>query len=222
MPVIFAELAATYRPKEVSDPKSPAAAANGQYLLIRRDAYDAVGGHAAVATTILEDVELAKLVKQAGYKLQFRQSDVVSTRMYRSFPQMWEGWTKNLALLFPHPHRLAALRLAEFVVIVFGALMAIGMAWRGVTVAAWLTACVAALFLIFFLLRIRRAHFDWLSNSLAIFGLPLFGTLLLNSGISHNRGTVQWKGRRYGGIGAEAPASPDSDGSQKPRIGTYN
>ncbi len=85
MPVIFAELATTYRPKEVSDPNSPAAAANGQYLLIRRDAYDAVGGHAAIAQAILEDVELAKRVKQAGYKLQFRQSDAVSTRMYRSF-----------------------------------------------------------------------------------------------------------------------------------------
>ena len=41
MPVIFAELAATYRPKDVCDPKSPVAAANGQYLLIRRDVYDA-------------------------------------------------------------------------------------------------------------------------------------------------------------------------------------
>ena len=127
MPVIFAELAATYRPKEVSDPNSAAAAANGQYLLIRRDAYDAIGGHAAVATTILEDVELAKRVKQAGYKLQFRQSDVVSTRMYRTFPQMWEGWTKNLALLFPHPRRLAALRLVEFARHRLGALLAIQM-----------------------------------------------------------------------------------------------
>ena len=114
MPVIFAELATTYRPKDVCDPKSPVAAANGQYLLIRRDVYDAVGGHAAVAGAILEDVELAKLVKQAGHKLQFRLSDVVSTRMYRSFPQMWEGWTKNLALLFPHPRRLALSRLLEF------------------------------------------------------------------------------------------------------------
>ncbi len=86
MPVIFAELATRFRPKEVSDPNSPAAAANGQYLLIRRDVYDAVGGHAAVAKAILEDVELAKLVKRAGYRLQFRQSDVVSARMYRSFP----------------------------------------------------------------------------------------------------------------------------------------
>ncbi len=221
MPVIFSELAATYRPKEVSDPNSSAAAANGQYLLIRRDAYDAIGGHAAVATTILEDVALAKRVKQAGYKLQFRQSDVVSTRMYRTFPQMWEGWTKNLALLFPRPRRLAALRIAEFTVIVLGALLSVAMAIRGSTISAAVALCIALLVLIFFLLRIRRAHFDWLSNSLAIFGLPLFGILLLNSGISHNRGTVRWKGRQYRGVDAEPPASP-GDGSQKPRIGTYN
>ena len=118
MPVIFAELAVSFRPKEVSDPTSPAAAANGQYLLIRRDAYDAVGGHAAVAQAILEDVELARRVKSAGYRLQFRLSDVVSTRMYRSFPQMWEGWTKNLALLFPNARGLALRRSIEFVLIV--------------------------------------------------------------------------------------------------------
>src|SRR5271170_4375748 len=61
MSVIFAELAATYRPSQVNDPASPAAAANGQYLLISREAYDAVGGHAAVRTSLLEDVALARL-----------------------------------------------------------------------------------------------------------------------------------------------------------------
>ena len=49
MPVIFSELAATYPPAEVSNPNSPLAAANGQFLLISRSAYDAIGGHAAVA-----------------------------------------------------------------------------------------------------------------------------------------------------------------------------
>src|SRR5580704_1622586 len=72
MPVIFAELATTYRPSDVSDPASPAAAANGQYLLISRDAYDAVGSHAAVASDLLEDVALAKLVKSSGRKIVFR------------------------------------------------------------------------------------------------------------------------------------------------------
>src|SRR5271169_3609003 len=89
MPVIFAELATTYPPKEVSDPASPVAAANGQYLLIRREVYDAIGGHAAVATAFLEDLEMAKHAKQAGHKLYFHFSDLVTTRMYRGFGEMW-------------------------------------------------------------------------------------------------------------------------------------
>jgi hypothetical protein len=49
-----------------------------------------------------------------------------------------------------------------------------------------------------FFQRIVRAHFDWLSNSLALFGLPLFAVLLVNSYISHKKGCVSWKGRTYG------------------------
>ena len=197
MPVIFAELAKTYRPEQVSDPTSPAAAANGQYLLIRRDVYDAVGGHAAIAHAILEDVELAKLVKRAGYKLQFRVSDAVSTRMYRTFGQMWEGWTKNLALLFPHPVWLACKRAIEFgLILLCGVATVVSLVdndWIGVAINGLLVAV-----LLFFLFRrIRRAHFDWMSNSVAIFGLPLFAILLLNSRISHKSGKVRWKGRVY-------------------------
>jgi glycosyltransferase involved in cell wall biosynthesis len=196
MPVIFAELAKTYRPKEVSDPTSPAAAANGQYLLIRRDVYDAVGGHAAVAHAILEDVELAKLVKRAGYRLQFHVSDAVSTRMYRTWGQMWEGWTKNLALLFPRPVWLACKRAIEFVLIllcgVATVVSGVDNDWIGVAINGLLVAV-----LLFFFRRIRRAHFDWMSNSVAIFGLPLFAILLLNSYISHKGGKVRWKGRVY-------------------------
>ena len=119
MPVIFAELAAHYRPSEVSDPHSPAAAANGQYILISREAYDAIGGHAAVADKILEDVELARAVKRSGGKILFRfGGDAVRTRMYRNFSQLREGWTKNLAILFPAPGRLAVCRLSEFLALV--------------------------------------------------------------------------------------------------------
>jgi len=71
MPVIFSELAAWYRPAEVSDPQMPAAAANGQFILARRDAYDAIGGHAAIAGEVLEDVALARRFKRAGYKSFF-------------------------------------------------------------------------------------------------------------------------------------------------------
>jgi glycosyltransferase involved in cell wall biosynthesis len=210
LPVVFAELATTYRPKDVCDPKSPVAAANGQYLLIQREAYDAMGGHAAVAGAILEDVELAKLVKRAGYRLQFRLSDVVRTRMYRSFPQMWEGWTKNLALLFAHPRRLALSRLLEFAAIVACAVIAVLKFVHGEWGLGAAAAVIAIALLLFLIERIRRAHFDWLSSSLAIFGLPLFAILLLNSDISHRRGSVRWKGRRYGtGSRAESVDLPN-------------
>ena len=122
MPVIFAELASVYRPSQVSDPVSSAAAANGQYILVSRKAYEAVGGHAAIAGSLLEDVALARTVKASGRKIFFRYGgDAVRTHMYRSFAQLREGWTKNLALLFPSPVRLAVLRLIEFLLIVASA-----------------------------------------------------------------------------------------------------
>jgi len=197
LPVIFGELATAYPPKEVCDPSSPLAAANGQYLLIRREVYDAIDGHAAVATTILEDVELAKRAKQAGHKLQFGMSDVVTTRMYRSFGEMWEGWTKNLALLFPNPTRLALRCVIEFAVIVAAAIFAVVAGLSGDMVACAIGTAVFAVWFYFFWKRIQLAHFDWLSNILSLFGLPLFAVLLWNSGISHRRGLVRWKGRDY-------------------------
>ena len=194
MPVIFAELAAHYRPSEVSDPNSPAAAANGQYILIRREAYDAGGGHAAVADKILEDVELARAVKRSGHKILFRfGGDAVRTRMYRNFSQLREGWTKNLAILFPAPARLAVWRLSEFLALVLSlALLIFFVASR--------QFLIAPLFLIgpvFTLRRIARAHFPWSANALAIIGIPLFSYLLVRSKLSYQRGHVTWKGREY-------------------------
>jgi glycosyltransferase involved in cell wall biosynthesis len=197
MPVIFADLAASYRPSQVSDPKSPAAAANGQYILIAREAYDAVGGHAAIAGNLLEDVALARAVKRSGRKIFFRYGgDAVRTRMYHSFAQLREGWTKNLALLFPTSMLLSALRALEFVLIVASLAIAIVTALRGhrqPAAAAMLSVMLYALFLA----RIRRAHFSWDASILALFGLPLFSYLLLRSKSAHTKGSVPWKGRKY-------------------------
>jgi glycosyltransferase involved in cell wall biosynthesis len=198
MPVIFAELASSYRPSKVSDPASHAAAANGQYILISRDAYDAVGGHAAVATSMLEDVALARAVKASGRKIFFRYGgDAVRTRMYRSFAQLREGWTKNLVLLFQSPVRLAVLRLTEFMLIVGGGAVALATGLHGKLYPAALSGIVTVVLTGLFLKRIRKAHFSWDANGLALIGLPLFSYLLLRSTIARRRGTVSWKGRRY-------------------------
>ena len=199
MPVIFAELARKYPPSRVSDFSSNMAAANGQYLLISRSAYDAVGGHAAVAHSLLEDVALARAVRDSGRRIYFRYGgDAVRTRMYRNFDQLREGWTKNLSLLFPSPALLALRRAAEFLLAIAGlALSAIGVLegeWR-----------FAALMLIFPLLTVRRiatARFSWQLNFLGILGLPLFSYLLLRSKLFYRRGQVSWKGRTYSGHSA--------------------
>ena len=84
MPVVFAELAAEYPPAKVRDPNSGIVAANGQYILVRRDAYEAVGGHEAVAGSILEDVALARKFQTAGHRSTFPlRSGRGAHRMYR-------------------------------------------------------------------------------------------------------------------------------------------
>lgn len=209
MPVVFSELAVTYQPREVSDPAKAIAAANGQYLLIRRSVYDKLGGHAAVAGDLLEDVALARKVKGAGLALGFRLGKgMVRTRMYRGWEQMREGWTKNLALLFPGARRLACRRLGEFTALV-GLPVVGGVAFHGhAGRLGWLALLAAATFWTRFLLRVRRAHFDFASTAVSVFGLPLFASLLMRSAAAHRAGRIQWKGRNYSGLGASAKKEP--------------
>jgi hypothetical protein len=197
--VVFAELVSSYRPSDVNNPASDAAAANGQYILISRRAYEAVGGHAALASSLLEDVALARAVKASGRRIFFRYGgDAVRTRMYRSFAQLKEGWTKNLVLLFHSPVRLAILRLTEFVLIIASLAIAVATGLRGKWYPAVTALIVATVLYSFFLQRIRRAHFFWDANLLAVFGLPLFSYLLLRSKAAYEKGAVSWKGRSYG------------------------
>ncbi len=217
LPVVFAELARQYPPSKVSDPASPIAAANGQFILIRRETYEAVGGHAAVAGDILEDVALARRVKGSGRKVWFRYAaDAVRTRMYRSFEQLREGWTKNLALLFPRPGELAGKTLAlwttAWAILVLPILAELAVTFPpdqpllrspalsliGSIVHSWLGAFLM-LPLISLPERLRNSNFTWDRNALgAWFGMPMFAYLLLRSKRMHEKGTVGWKGRTYG------------------------
>ncbi len=189
LPVVFAELARQYPPSKVSDLNSSEAAANGQYILIRREAYDAIGGHAAVASEILEDVALARLVKASGYKLRFRYSESVRTRMYRTWAQLRDGWTKNLALLFPKPDRLAVKSVLLWSV-----------PWVALFLSSrkWWWSPIVVLGFVMLYARLKKANFPASSTLWAtFFGLPLFAYLLLRSKRAHSKGTVRWKGRCY-------------------------
>lgn len=195
LPVVFAELARVYPPKKVSDPDSPIAAANGQYILIKRDVYDAAGGHAAIAKEILEDVALARLMKTTGRKIRFRYADdAVRTRMYRNFRQLRDGWTKNLALLFPRPGFLAAKTIALWAIpwtaAFLPSLLSMSQWWWSPILIGFI--CLTG--------RLRQAHFTLHMTFLgALFGMPMFAYLLLCSRIAHSAGNISWKGRTYSG-----------------------
>lgn len=74
------------------------AIANGQYILIRRDAYDAIGGHESVRGEVVEDLRLAQRLVRAGRVLSLREAEAdFSTRMYQSLSDIVEGWSKNVA-----------------------------------------------------------------------------------------------------------------------------
>ena len=208
MPVVFAELAVQYPPRKVREQSSGTVAANGQYVLVRRTAYDAVGGHAAVSTEILEDVALARLFRHAGYRVYFRYGgDAVRTRMYRNWAQLREGWTKNLALLFPQPGLLALQSLFLWFV-AWQVLDALGFAVTGsiIHLYAWIGFAVLW-FLVYW--RIRAAHFSIVNTLLAMaLGLPMFSYLLLRSKRAYAKGEVRWKGRSYNVGGRKSHNAP--------------
>jgi glycosyltransferase involved in cell wall biosynthesis len=206
MPLIFCELALAYPPAKVSGPIERIAAANGQFLLIERETYRRLGGHAAVSEKVLEDVELAILAKRRKAGLRFRYAeDAVSTRMYRSTAAMIEGWTKNLALLFDNCLALAVWRVIDILLLVALPVLAVEF-WNARLfahsaqwlIAGWVLALLWVRNLLRFYGRVAKSNFSFVNCALAPLGLPLFIWLLCRSWFRHRiLKRVSWKGRSY-------------------------
>jgi glycosyltransferase involved in cell wall biosynthesis len=198
MPLVFSELASVYPPKQVNDPQSRLAAANGQFLMVERDAYFSVGGHRAIGTKVLEDVALAHNIKRGPRVIRFRYApEALSTRMYRTTAEMVEGWTKNLALLFPRPIYLACWRVLDILLFFGLPALALGIPW----LAGWQRSVILILWvrtLWRFYARVARSNFPAIDIASSILGVPLFVYLLVRSYIYHHvKKSVVWKGRSY-------------------------
>lgn len=75
------------------DTRKTSAYANGQFFLIRRAAYEKVGGHASVKDQITEDVELMRLLKSNDCIVRlFMGAHLAATRMHSTMKQMFNGW----------------------------------------------------------------------------------------------------------------------------------
>jgi hypothetical protein len=195
IPFVYTRLAHKYSYAGVNHPESTEAAASGQYLLIRRDDYRRIGGHAAVAEEVLEDVALARLAKQAGVRLHFAAGNgIMRVRMYRTFQAMWQGWTKNLYPLMGGTSRAVGSELFRVVpwipllVLPLGLLHLI-LGVLGVALLAGRHAAYAA--------DLRRNRFPASLTLYYLLGVALYAAALLNSEWRYARGSVTWKGRQY-------------------------
>jgi hypothetical protein len=195
IPFVYTRLEHRYAYADVNHPDSPEAAASGQYLLIRRQDCVRIGGHAAVAGEVLEDVALARLAKQAGVRLHFAPGNgIMRVRMYRTFQAMWQGWTKNLYPLMGGTPRAVGrelFRVIPWIPLLVLPLALVHLIWGvlGVALLAGRHAAYAA--------DLRRNRFP---AALALYYLPgvaLYAAALLNSEWRYARGSVAWKGREY-------------------------
>jgi len=201
IPVVFERLSRRFQFQRINDSRLPDAAANGQFLLISHEAYTSLGGHGSVAADVIEDVALARRAKTAGYRIYFAPGfEVVRTRMYRSFPAMWEGWTKNLyPLVGGSAASIAHSLLPLWHLIAFACLWEYSHYFYGVSVL------FLPIFLVTAVLELQIAYaVDVCRNCFPpqyikyyVPGVFLYPMVLIASWWKNTRGRVSWKGRFY-------------------------
>ena len=177
------------------------AAANGQFMLFTREAYEACGGHAAVRANVLEDVGLSRAIKRAGYSALLADAGpLVVTRMYDGAREVWRGYSKNIYAFFGYsPFFLAVGVLIMFALYILPVLCLLwALATRQFTlelfylpIAQYLLGVAARL-----VLAVRFAYrpLDTLLHPVAIGYLI---SVSVNSMLWARRGKGAWKGRPH-------------------------
>jgi chlorobactene glucosyltransferase len=182
------------------------AAANGQFMLFTREAYEQCGGHAHVRSEILEDVALARAVKKAGYRTMLADGGpLVRTRMYVTPGEVWRGYSKNTYAFFGYrPFFLTAGIMALALVFVAPPVLALYALLSGQLTVELLYLplaqyIVAVLMRILLAVRFAGRIADSLLHPVAIVYLI---AILLNSLLWRMNGKSVWKGRPgVGGMG---------------------
>ncbi|HET9910544.1 MAG TPA: glycosyltransferase, partial [Anaerolineales bacterium] len=192
------------------DPKTKDAIANGQFILIKRSVYEAIGGHERIKDQIVEDKAIAEQVKGNGYRLIVADGySVARTRMYTSLPEMWEGWTKNIYLgLSDRPSLMLLGAFGAFILLVAALVLPLwpllGLFWY-LQDGGWLAWIVILESLILWAIIIyARARVaigmgisPWYAFTLPL-GAAVFAAMMFTSTwrVVSGKGVI-WKGRMY-------------------------
>lgn len=195
-----------FKLEEVNDPNSSTPLACGQYLLIRKSVFQAVGGSERIKDAVTEDLALFKNVKSAGYRCELAiGAHIFATRMYQSFGESWVGWRriylhaldKNVPSLLQKIFMLIFFSTAPFVILpVAAARWAAGQPEWALT--TWLAAGLCA-----FILFLRsRSHAALKASQWSILLHPLSAIVIaaiLSDCLKHHflGRKVEWKAQHY-------------------------
>ncbi|MGC1211940.1 MAG: glycosyltransferase, partial [Micromonospora sp.] len=182
-------------------PRPSLAAAGGQFLVVDRAGYLRAGGHAAVADKVLEDIELARAVKRSGGRIALADgSRLAACRMYETWPQLRDGYSKSLWASFGHPTAAAVVVALLLLLYTAPPLLAVAALAAGLTPTALLVSMVA---LIAYLLGVAgrvvsaratggRAWPDALVHPVSV---VVLGWLTFRSYHLRKRRRLTWRGR---------------------------
>lgn len=188
-----------YLPHWMGGRSASLGAANGQFMLFRREAYEKIGGHASVSGHLVEDIALARKLRAAGFSVLNRDGTrpgqsvaLVRCRMYHNVSDLWDGFTKNLYPAFDG--RLGAficfqlfqavVFLAPFLLLPFFPLDPI--LWIEVAIILSLRLAMA-----------HRFRQSGLGAVLHPFGQALVLAIAANSWLQTLRKRLPWRGRHY-------------------------
>lgn len=172
-------------------------AANGQFLLFRREVYQQLGGHEALRDHLVEDIAFGRRVAaRTGEGMRLVNADgidLLKCRMYTGFTGVWEGFSKNLRPVFEESHHsflifglvVSALFLAPFL-----------LAFGGAFPAAWIAVGLILAMRLILTLRFRTSWLGFLAHPA---GMALALLIALNSWRLCFRRGIVWKGRVYSG-----------------------
>jgi glycosyltransferase involved in cell wall biosynthesis len=202
---------------------SPVAFANGQYILIRRPAYEAAGGHRAVRDRFVEDIYMARRVKALGLPVRVAiGTGISSTRMYTSLPQLVRGWSRILYdALGRRPWPLVGKILEPLIFSqTFFAALAAGLVLRAFGYPGPLADWLLYLGLVHWILQIsvlyRMYRMSSPKTATAAVWYPLAGLVsdwILVSALGMClTGRVTWRGTSYGPPAPVAEPTPRPEG----------
>ncbi|MCB9849980.1 MAG: glycosyltransferase [Phycisphaerales bacterium] len=221
-PVCTAILVIWFNPEKVNNPKSKAAYANGAFMLMSREHYNAIGGHDAVRTELNEDMHMARITKEVGRRLLVVESDgLYLTRMYASFGEAWRGWSRIFYGVFKTFRRLlATLALVlfasvfpwvSFVIALIGYAVANEASARDWGIALVLTSAVVVILesvIYRFMSLMRAAPWAWMTYPV---GAVLGVGMILAAMRKLVGGRTTWRGTTYRGESHDTSADDSTE-----------